>query len=174
MFHYLNRLAAKMLTRSTKKSSAKKISTTTKPPKYAPSRRNITDIFVHATAQHQHKTVEDTLKIFKNKGWKAPGYHFIVPADGTRHYVWHIDKVANGVKGKNANAIHVSYIGGLYEDDRTEAQKEELLSILRDLKKVHPYARIRGHREIWGDNPALWKKACPRFDVQPWLIQNGL
>ena len=44
--------------------------------------RKITRIFVHCTAGSQKQTVEDLKAEFKRKGWKAPGYHYVVDAQG--------------------------------------------------------------------------------------------
>lgn len=46
--------------------------------------RNITRIFVHCTASYQSTTTEATLiNEFKRKGWKNPGYHYVVKPDGS-------------------------------------------------------------------------------------------
>lgn len=45
--------------------------------------RSIKRIFVHCTAGSQKQTIEDLRKEFKNKGWKNPGYHYVVMPDGT-------------------------------------------------------------------------------------------
>ena len=45
------------------------------------------------------------------------------------------------------------------KDTRTEAQKEELICILQDLKVRYPKAEIIGHRDVSN-------KACPSFDAK--------
>ena len=78
------------------------------------------------------------------------------------------DKPSNGVAGYNSTSINVCYIGGVNKqgrpvDNRTEAQKESLRKILKELKTRYPDAVIMGHREIWGSSPKNWKKMCPCF-----------
>ena len=69
-----------------------------------------------------------------------------------------------GVKGHNANSIHVCYVGGIDKsknpkDTRTEAQRETLNTIIGGLLKEYPNASVHGHNEFAN-------KACPSFDVQ--------
>ena len=53
--------------------------------------RSIKRIFVHCTAGSQRQTVADLQAEFKRKGWKHPGYHYVVQADGHQCglYGWH-------------------------------------------------------------------------------------
>jgi N-acetylmuramoyl-L-alanine amidase len=100
-----------------------------------------------------------------NLKWRSPGYHFLIEANGTVNNLQPITLPSNGVAGHNANSIHVSYIGGVNGqravDNRTDAQKTALLTILRDLKKQFPNAIIQGHRDF----PRV-AKACPSFDAR--------
>ena len=60
--------------------------------------RQIKRIFVHCTASYQAPPTEKSLlDEFKAKGWKAPGYHYVVKTDGNIIRMWPEDKVANGV-----------------------------------------------------------------------------
>lgn len=130
--------------------------------------RNIKYIVVHCTASSQKWGVGDLRAEFKRKGWKNPGYHYAVTADGVIHQMLSEDKVANGVRGYNGVSVHVAYVGGVDManklapiDNRTEAQRKSLLSLLRLLRKRHPSATIQGHRDF--PNVA---KACPCFDAK--------
>ena len=134
--------------------------------------RNIKYIFVHCSAGPQTQTVESIKAYWKNNlGWKSPGYHYIIKANGEIVPLQPEEKASNGVAGYNSVSINVCYIGGVDKngkpvDNRTEYQKESLLYILKDLKKRYPNAVIMGHRDIWGSNPANWKKSCPCFDAK--------
>jgi N-acetylmuramoyl-L-alanine amidase len=128
--------------------------------------RNITHIVVHCTATPQTTTVASIQRYWReNLKWKSPGYHFLIEANGTIHNLQPINLPSNGVAGHNANSIHVSYIGGVNGqkavDNRTEAQKTALLTILTDLKKQFPNAIIQGHRDF----PKV-AKTCPSFDAK--------
>lgn len=133
--------------------------------------RDIRRIFVHCTAGSQKQTLKDLLKEFKNKGWKNPGYHYTVFPDGKIEQLLSEDQVSNGVQGYNSTSINVSYVGGIDSkgravDNRTEAQKEALLTLLTELKQRYPNAHIMGHRDIWGKDISKWKKMCPCFDAE--------
>lgn len=141
--------------------------------------RNITRIFVHCTASYQSTTTEATLiNEFKRKGWKNPGYHYVVKPDGSVFNMLDESKIANGVQGYNSNSIHVSYIGGIDKthpkgiDNRTDAQKSTLVKLLTELKRKYPNAKIMGHRDISPDknhngivDPWERIKECPCFDA---------
>lgn len=132
--------------------------------------REISWIVVHCTATPQTTTIESIKNYWKNNlGWKNPGYHIIVKPDGSAVELLPIDKVSNGVKGFNSVSINISYIGGVDDnnkplDNRTDAQKATLLTLVKRYKEMFPNAIVQGHRDF----PNV-KKACPSFDVKEWL-----
>lgn len=136
--------------------------------------RTIKRIFVHCTAGPQNQSVEAIKKYWKTHNkWTNPGYHYIIKADGEIVPLQPEDKPSNGVAGYNSTSINVCYIGGVDKqgrpiDNRTDAQKASLATLLKELHSRYPDAEILGHRDIWGDNPKNWKKACPCFDVKKW------
>ena len=141
--------------------------------------RNIRYIFVHCTAGSQRQTLADLKAEFRRKGWKNPGYHYVVFPEGRIVQLLDEGKVANGVKGYNAVSIHVAYAGGVdaqghATDNRTDAQKAVLRSLLRLIHTRYPEARILGHRDISPDrnkngrvDPWERIKECPCFEAIP-------
>lgn len=142
--------------------------------------RKIRYLVVHCTASPQTQKVKDILNYWKVAlGWKSPGYHVIVEPDGTAHELQNIAEPTNGVKGFNANSIHISYIGGVDPngnpiDNRTPQQKEVILRYLKAWKKRFPNARILGHRDFSPDKNGNgrvdpWEriKGCPSFNAIP-------
>lgn len=139
--------------------------------------RDIRHIVIHCTATSQRTTVNQILKSFKARGWKNPGYHYIVPPNGRYVITLADDHVANGVKGHNADSIHVAYIGGIDEngrpvDNRTDLQRLALRHIVTMLRALHPKAMVCGHRDLSPDlngdgriEPWEYVKACPCFDA---------
>lgn len=115
---------------------------------------------------------------FKRKGWKNPGYHFVVLLDGRIIQMLEEEKVSNGVKGYNSVSINVAYVGGIDSngkavDNRTDQQKYSMRSLLRILKKKYPDAIIQGHRDFSSDlngdgriTPNEWIKMCPCFNAK--------
>lgn len=141
--------------------------------------RNITRIFLHCTASWQHSTTVESLKAeFKAKGWKNPGYHWVIFPDGKIVKLLEESKVANGVKGYNSNSIHVAWVGGINKehpkgiDNRTPEQKLALFDLLTKIKLRYKDAMILGHRDISPDlnhngvvDPWEYIKDCPCFDA---------
>ena len=64
------------------------------------------------------------------------------------------------------STINISYVGGIDKsgkpkDTRTEAQKQSILKLLKELRVKFPKAKIQGHRDF----PNV-KKECPSFDAK--------
>lgn len=139
------------------------------------SKRRIDEIIIHCTAspEGQAKTVEDIRRQHKAKGWSDIGYQYVVYLDGTVHIGRDVDIAGAHAEGHNANSIGVVYVGGLEnrpgvaynrlkaKDTRTDAQKAALISLLMDLRKLYPYARIIGHRDV-----DTHGKECPSFNAK--------
>lgn len=150
--------------------------------------RKIERIFVHCTASLQEGYTDEKLMAeFKRKGWKAPGYHYVVRPDGSVFNMYPISKISNGVAGYNATAINVAYVGGIDKehpkgiDNRTKEQKESLRALLTVLQADFPDAIILGHRDISPDkdgngviDPWEYIKACPCFDALKEYASIGL
>lgn len=140
--------------------------------------RKIERIFIHCTAGSQKQTIADLRAEFKRKGWTNPGYHYVIPPDGTVTQLLDEQQVSNGVKGYNQTSINVAYIGGIGStgkavDNRTDAQKTALRQIVSALKNRYPDAEVLGHRDISPDtnhngivDPWERIKECPCFDVK--------
>lgn len=139
--------------------------------------RKIRYIVLHCTATPQTTSIASLLSGFRARGWSAPGYHYVVSPEGKLHQLLPEDKVSNGVKGFNAHAINIAYIGGVDQkgkgiDNRTPEQKFTLIETLRTLKKRYPEARILGHRDFSPDlnhngivDPWERIKECPCFNA---------
>lgn len=142
------------------------------------SKRMINEIIVHCTAtpEGQDTTVEQIRKnhmapvIKGGRGWSDIGYHYVIYRDGSIHNGRNVDVAGAHCNGHNHHSIGVCYVGGLEnrpgvayaelkpKDTRTDAQKAALLKLLKELKRLYPNAKIRGHRDFAN-------KACPSFDA---------
>jgi N-acetylmuramoyl-L-alanine amidase len=86
------------------------------------------------------------IKVMK---WKSVGYHYLISMDGGFEQLEALERPTNGVAGYNATAIHICYKGGLNGvDTRTEAQKETLEMLVKQMKAKFPDAEIKGHRDF--------------------------
>ncbi len=112
------------------------------------------------------------------RGWKAPGYHYIVEADGKVVATLPEERVANGAKGYNADSIHICYTGGILPsgkpgDTRTVAQKSALHTLIAGIRSRRGKLPVMGHRDLSPDRnsdgkitPDEWIKICPCFEAR--------
>lgn len=132
--------------------------------------RAIKYLVIHCTATPHNTTIASIMNYWKTVlGWKNPGYHYMIKADGEIVNTFPIEQISNGVAGFNSVSIHIAYIGGVDAkgkavDNRTPAQVDSQIKLLKELKAKFPAAEIKGHRDF----PNV-KKECPCFDVKTWL-----
>ena len=146
------------------------------PLRFNKSKRRITELIVHCSATPEGKdyTVDDLRNWHKQQGWSDIGYHYVIYRNGAIMLGRDVDIIGAHCQkdGHNTNSIGICYIGGLEykentythllkaKDTRTEEQKAALLSLLYDLRKLYPNARIYGHRDFDSS------KECPSFDAK--------
>lgn len=129
--------------------------------------RTINEIIVHcsATPEGRNVTVKDIDTWHRQRGFRCIGYHYVIYLDGSVHAGRPESQVGAHCLGHNSHSIGVCYIGGVAKDGktpkdtRTDAQKESLIKLIKELKAKYPKATVHGHREYAN-------KACPSFDVQ--------
>ena len=131
------------------------------------SKRTIKEIIVHCTATPEGRveTVQSIRNMHKAKGWSDIGYHYLIGLNGERWEGRNVNLIGAHCEGHNSNSIGVCYVGGVdkkmqAKDTRTEKQKDALVALLKDLRKLYPNAKIYGHRDF--DKKG---KACPSFDA---------
>lgn len=138
------------------------------PSRFKKSKRQITVIIIHCSATPEGKdyTVQDIRRWHKQQGWSDIGYHYVVYRNGHIEPGRDVDIAGAHCEGHNAKSIGICYIGGVArdgktpKDTRTLAQKAAMLSLLLDLRKLYPYARIVSHHDL------NHSKACPCFDAK--------
>lgn len=125
--------------------------------------RNIKYIVVHCTGTPINTSIRSIKNYWKNKlKWKEPGYHYIIKSNGEIINLQPISKPSNGVKGYNAHAIHISYIGGEGGiDTRTQDQKKAIEYLITQFIILWPDVEVLGHKDFPGVT-----KTCPNYDVK--------
>ena len=130
--------------------------------------RKINKLIVHCSATPEGRDVKtETIKDWHVNGnhWKDIGYHYVIELDGSIHKGRDENIIGAHCSGQNTNSIGICYVGGVAKDGktpkdtRTDAQKQSLLKLLKELKAKYPNATIHGHREFAA-------KACPSFDAK--------
>lgn len=148
--------------------------------------KDISTIFIHCTAGFG--SIDSIKKFWKTLGWSSPGYHLIIDLNGVINQIQSFTLYSNGVKGQNAKAINISYIGGVEKtnvkkakDTRTPEQKKAILKAIEiAIKWIEATGgskknlQIKGHRDASPDQNkdgiiASWEriKECPSFDAIP-------
>ena len=145
--------------------------------------REILFLTIHCSAGPQDQSTQSIKNYWANVlGWRSYGYHYLINKDGSIEELTPLEKPTNGVKGYNANSIHICYKGGEKGvDNRTQEKKESMVKLLRYLRTRFPKAKIKGHRDFSPDlnkngiiEPREYVKLCPGFDVATWLKSVGL
>jgi N-acetylmuramoyl-L-alanine amidase len=137
--------------------------------------RRINELFIHCTASNPNATVESIMRVFKQRGWSSPGYHILFRHDGSFSYIHNFNSVSNGVQGRNANSINISWIGGVESQggkivpsmNMSEGQRVMLTTAVNEFIRKFPSIRVSGHNQVSN-------KACPVFSVPKWLRRLGI
>lgn len=138
--------------------------------------REINLIVVHCTYSRPSMDigVEEIRKWHvEGNSWTDIGYHYVIRRDGTIEDGRPIERPGAHVKGHNSNSIGIAWVGGMAsevekpEDNRTEAQNEALVYLIKKLQQKFPGAALMGHRDFKGV-----KKECPCFDVREWFAKE--
>lgn len=140
--------------------------------------RKTTDLIVlHCSATRPSMDVgaKEIDKWHKARGWLKIGYQRVIRRNGDVEQGRKDDEIGAHAEGYNSHSIGVCWVGGVAEDslgpedNRTDAQRKSLESVVRELKQKYPGAKVVGH----GDLPGV-HKACPSFSVANWLKEINL
>jgi len=143
--------------------------------------RKIDTIVVHCTATRPEwwasKSAEEKVREVRDwhvsgRGWSDIGYHYLIDRDGTVVQGRPIERAGAHAKGHNATSIGISLFGGHgstrnddFSDNFTPEQENALRALIQELEAKYPIHKIIGHNEVSA-------KACPGFQVGPWLKQK--
>ena len=154
--------------------------------------RHVDFVVIHATGTHPFTTAQSIQNYWHKPvaqgglGWKNPGYNRMVNYRGGVHILAPWKQVTNGVRGFNPVCLHISYIGGTWdnvndymdtsgqvdwsqvywEDTRNKPQKAALLDCIREalewaMQHQTKVPEILGHHDFPGVT-----KACPVFPAK--------
>lgn len=129
-----------------------------------------------ATPEGRDNTAEEVTK-WDVERFGQPSYHIVIELNGKAVRTLNDDQKGAHTGGHNTGNIGISYVGGTTtlnagakpKDTRTPQQKDTLGRLIKEYKGKYPGIIVRGHRDWPGVN-----KACPSFDVEQWMKENGL
>ena len=99
-------------------------------------------------------------------GWSDIGYHYVIKLNGEIQTGRLEKTIGAHCYRNNRDSIGLCYVGGMdrdmkeWVDTRTDAQKDALIKVLKDLKERYPGAIIYGHKDFTN------KKLCPSFEAK--------
>lgn len=139
--------------------------------------RAIKKIIIHTSATRAVQDIgaKEIDQWHKAQGWQAIGYHWVVRRNGKREKGRSEDKIGSHAKGHNHDSIGICWVGGVSsdrlapEDNRTQAQRDELKKLVLEVRGRYPGAKVLGHNELPGVN-----KDCPCIDMDVFRKELGL
>lgn len=142
-------------------------------------RKSTTFIAVHCSASVPDPATDAKVidRWHRQRGFLMIGYHYVIKTDGTIQAGRDEESIGAHVEGYNAVSIGICMVGGVDANGPTgkpknNFTKEQMASLALLLTKMHakyPTAVIQGHRDF----PKV-AKACPSFDVKPFVKLLGL
>ena len=109
-----------------------------------------------------------------NQPLRAIGYHYVIDTNGFLYTGRHLEEIGAHTFGHNVDSVGICCVG---YDKLTLAQWAQLNDTVLMLKKLHPAAKVVGHRDLSPDlnrdgaiTPNEYSKICPGFDVSQWLM----
>jgi hypothetical protein len=137
--------------------------------------RPVNKLIIHcaATKPSMDIGVKEIRQWHIDRGFNDIGYHYVIRRDGTVETGRPINLVGAHVAGHNTGSHGICLVGGIDNDmnpapNFTEAQWDQIARVVRAFKAEYPDATVHGHNEFDSG------KACPSFDVQKWLRDEGI
>lgn len=134
--------------------------------------RHVDEIIIHCTAtpEGEDYSVDHIRRMHLARGFSDIGYHYLIGLDGTIHMGRNESIAGAHCLGHNTRSIGVCYVGGcppravsgwqnMAKDTRTQAQRQALVKLLKELRARYPHATIHSHNEFAN-------KACPCFNAK--------
>lgn len=140
----------------------------------------------HCSATPEHIAGFNAMPIanyhIKTLGWGRPGYSRIIENDGKIVETWQVDTTdgiqpfemtyGTGNRTVDLQALNACYTGGLNKDfratdTRTEAQRNSMELVTKQLVRLHPDIKVAGHNQFSN-------KGCPCFWTATWLREIGI
>jgi N-acetylmuramoyl-L-alanine amidase len=140
-------------------------------------KRNETNVVVvhcSATRPDSKVTFDDIRRWhMMERAFMDIGYHFVIERDGSLKQGRAIDDWGAHVKGHNHESVGICLVGGMdargqAEDNFTPLQKQMLRFLVAGCRGLWPGVTVKGHHHYNRD------KDCPSFDVQAWLVDEGM
>lgn len=110
-------------------------------------------LVIHHSASHD-VSAETIHQWHLNKGWSGIGYHYVVRQNGTIEKGRDEQYQGAHAVPVNSQSIGICCTGDFTKEKMSEAQKNALIKLLKELKSRYPLAAVTRHKDVD-------KTACP-------------
>ncbi|MDK2821757.1 MAG: N-acetylmuramoyl-L-alanine amidase [Clostridia bacterium] len=110
--------------------------------------RHKTELIVLHHAATSKCTVQDIHQWHLNRGWTGIGYHYFVRKDGSVYRGRPRDTVGAHAYNYDFNSIGICAEGNYEVEQMPEAQLKAIITLVAELEKIYPDAKVVGHREL--------------------------
>ena len=129
--------------------------------------KEIEGVVLHNSGVTVLQSVEAIHNYHKNKGWAGIGYQYYVRKDG-RIYRGRTESMEGAhCVGVNGISIGICAEGNFNEETMSNAQKNSIIELIKDIKSRYNIKWIRGHRE-------LLATSCPGTNFPIEEIKNAV
>lgn len=112
------------------------------------SMKEVEGIVLHNSGVTVLQSVETIHNYHKSKGWAGIGYQYYVRKDGSIYKGRPEDMSGAHCPGVNSTSIGICAEGNFNEETMSEAQKQAIIELIKDIKTRHNIKWIKGHRDI--------------------------
>lgn len=112
------------------------------------SMKEVEGIVLHNSGVTVLQSVETIHNYHKSKGWAGIGYQYYARKDGSIYKGRPEDMSGAHCPGVNSTSIGICAEGNFNEETMSEAQKQAIIELIKDIKTRHNIKWIKGHRDI--------------------------
>ncbi|MFA5217098.1 peptidoglycan recognition family protein [Sulfuricurvum sp.] len=106
-----------------------------------------TIVLHHSASPRVSTTPEMIAEWHRARGFNSIGYHWIIDRLGKRVAGRPASKVGAHCKGFNSQSYGVCVVGNFENEEPTQKQIDELVSLLRDIRQYYGVIHLIGHKD---------------------------
>ena len=112
-------------------------------------KRSKTDYIILHHSASSNASVQDIHKYhIKGRGWMGIGYNFYIRKDGSIYRGRPENTVGAHAENYNNRSIGICAEGNYESEKMSDAQKQAIIALLRELKQKYPNAQIKRHKDF--------------------------
>ena len=112
------------------------------------TKRDRTDYIVLHHADASRCTIQDVHRWHLQRGWIGCGYHYFCNKQGEIYRGRPYDTIGAHVLNYNSRSVGICAEGAYETEQMPNEQKNAIIALLMELKKIYPQAKIVCHRDL--------------------------